>query len=79
MGVIVVDKSDTGNPATEAPAVEAATAEEEAEIVEIVRSKEENVAPQCVRVARKWDDEWVFYDEDHSDQAIFNCSEQLMT
>jgi hypothetical protein len=28
------------------------------------------VAPQCIRVARKRGDEWVFYEEDHSDWAI---------
>jgi hypothetical protein len=70
MGVVVVEKSGTGNPATEALAVEAALVGEEAEIEEIVRPKEENVAPQCVCVARKRGDEWVFYKEDHSDQAV---------
>jgi hypothetical protein len=49
------------------------------EIEEIIRSEEENVAPQCVCVVRKRDDEWVFYEEDHSDRAICNCSEQLTT
>jgi hypothetical protein len=53
MGVVVVDRSGTGSPATEAPAVKATAVEEEAEIEEIVRLEEENVAPQCVRVARK--------------------------
>jgi hypothetical protein len=70
MGVVVVDKSGTRNLAIEAPTVEAAAVEEEAEINKIVRPKEENVAPQCVRVARKWGDEWVFYEEDHSDLAV---------
>jgi hypothetical protein len=70
MGVVVVDKSGTGNPAIEAPAVEATVVEEEVEIKEIVYPEEENVAPQCIRVVRKWGDEWVFYEEDHSDQAI---------
>jgi hypothetical protein len=41
----VVDRSSTGNPAKEAPVVEVAAVEEEAEIEEIVRPKEENVAP----------------------------------
>jgi hypothetical protein len=59
-----------GNPAIEAPAVEAAAAEEEAEIEEIIRPEEEKVAPQCVHVTRKRGDEWVFYEEDHSDWAI---------
>jgi hypothetical protein len=40
------------------------------EIEEIVRLKKENVAPQCVCVARKRGDEWVFYKEDHSDRAV---------
>jgi hypothetical protein len=66
----VVDRSSTGNPAIEALAVEATAVEEEAEIEEIVRPKQENVAPQCVRVARKRGDEWVFYEEDHSDRAV---------
>jgi hypothetical protein len=70
MGVVVVEKSGTRNPATEAPAVEAATVEEEAEIEEIVCPEEENMAPQCIWVVRKRGDEWVFYEEDHSDRAI---------
>jgi hypothetical protein len=70
MGVVVVNKSGTKNPAIEAPAVEATTVEEEVEIEEIVHPKEENMAPQCVRVARKRGDKWVFYEEDHLDQAI---------
>jgi hypothetical protein len=43
---------------------------EEAEIEEIIFPKEENVAPSCIRVARKQGDEWVFYEEDHSNRAI---------
>jgi hypothetical protein len=39
MGVVVVEKSGTGNPATEAPAVEAVAVEEEVEIEEIIRPK----------------------------------------
>jgi hypothetical protein len=53
MGFVVVDKSGTENPAIKAPAGEAAAVEEETEIEEIVRPEEENVVPQCVRVARK--------------------------
>jgi hypothetical protein len=67
MGVVVVKESGTGNPITEAPAGEAAPAKKEAEIEEIIHLEEEKVAPQCVRVVRKRDDEWVFYEEDHSD------------
>jgi hypothetical protein len=70
MGVMVVEESDAGNPTTEAPAAEDAATEEEVEIEEIVRPEEEKVAPQCVRVVRKRDDEWVFYEEDHSDHAV---------
>jgi hypothetical protein len=70
MGVVVVDRSGTENLATEAPAVEAATVEVEAEIEEIVRPEEENVAPQCVRVARKRGDKWVFYEKDHSGWVV---------
>jgi hypothetical protein len=70
MGVVVVEESGTGNPTTEAPVVEAAATEEEAEIEEITRLEEEKVAPQCVRVARKQGDEWVFYEEDHSVRAV---------
>jgi hypothetical protein len=70
MGVVVVKESGTRNPATEAPTVEAAATEEEAEIEEIIRPEEEKVAPQCVRIVRKRGDEWVFYEEDHSDRAV---------
>jgi hypothetical protein len=66
----VVEKSGTGRPATEALAVKTTVVEEEAEIEEIVCPEEENVAPQCVRVARKRGNEWVFYEEDHLDWAI---------
>jgi hypothetical protein len=52
MGVVVVEKSSTRNPTTEALA-EATAIEEEAKLKEIVRLEEENVAPQCIRVARK--------------------------
>jgi hypothetical protein len=52
MGIVVVDRSGTGNPAIEALAVEAAAVEVEAEIEEIIRP-EENVAPQCIHVERK--------------------------
>jgi hypothetical protein len=70
MGVVVVEKSGTSNPAMEAPTVKAAAVEKEAKIEEIVHPKEENVAPQCARVARKRGDEWVFYEEDHSNRAV---------
>jgi hypothetical protein len=65
MGVVVVEESGASNPA----AMGAAT-EEEAEIEEIIRLEEEKVAPQCVCVTRKRGDEWVFYEEDHSDRAV---------
>jgi hypothetical protein len=45
MGVVVIEKSGTRNPAKEAPVVEAAAIEEEAKIEKIVRPGEENVAP----------------------------------
>jgi hypothetical protein len=70
MGIVVVEESDIGNPAMEAPAAEATTTEEEAEIEEIICPEEEKVVPQCVRVARKRGDKWVFYEEDHSDRAV---------
>jgi hypothetical protein len=70
MGVVVVEESSTGNPAMEAPAAEATATEEEAEIEEIIHPEEEKVAPQCVDIARKHGDEWVFYEEDHSDRAV---------
>jgi hypothetical protein len=54
----------------EAPAIKAATVEEEAEIEGIIHLEEENVVPQCVRVARKQGDEWVFYEKDNSDRAV---------
>jgi hypothetical protein len=53
MSFVVVDRSNTKNPTTEAPVGEATAVEEEAEIQEIVCPKEENVTPQCIRVARK--------------------------
>jgi hypothetical protein len=53
MGIVVVEKSGTGNLAIEAPAVKATIVEEEAEIEEIICKEEENMAPQCVHVARK--------------------------
>jgi hypothetical protein len=70
MGVVVVEKSGTGNPAMEALAAKASATEEEAEIEEIIHPEKEKVAPQCVYVMRKRGDEWVFYEEDHSDRAI---------
>jgi hypothetical protein len=45
MGVVVVDESDTENPATEAPAAEGAATGEEAKIEEIVHPEEERVVP----------------------------------
>jgi hypothetical protein len=42
----------------------------EVEIKEIIRPKEETAALQCIWVARKWGDEWVSYEEDHSDQIV---------
>jgi hypothetical protein len=53
MGIVVVDRSGTGNPVVEALTIEATMVEEEAEIEEIVHPKEENVVSQCIRVARK--------------------------
>jgi hypothetical protein len=44
MGVVVVDRSGTGNPATEAVVVETAAVEVEVEIEEIICPEEENVA-----------------------------------
>jgi hypothetical protein len=70
MDVVVVKQSGTGNPTTEALVAEAAATEEEAKIEEIICLDEEKVAPQCVRVARKRGDEWVFYEEDHLDRAV---------
>jgi hypothetical protein len=70
MGFVLVDRSGTENPAAEAPAGEAVAVEEEPEIEEIVHPKEENMAPQCIRVARMRGCEWVFHEEDHSDRAI---------
>jgi hypothetical protein len=57
MGLVVVDRSDTVKPATEALTGKATVVEEEEEIEEIVRPKEENVVPQCFCVARKQGDE----------------------
>jgi hypothetical protein len=63
-------RGGTGNPTTKASVVEGAAIEEEAEIEEIFHPEGEKVALQCVRVARRQGDEWVFYEEDHSDHAI---------
>jgi hypothetical protein len=70
MGVVVVEKSGTGNPTTEALAAEGATTEEEAEIEEIIYPEQEKVAPQCIHVMSRRGDEWVFYEKDHSDYAV---------
>jgi hypothetical protein len=70
MGFVLVDKNGTENPAIEALSGEAIVVEEEPEIEEIIHPEEKNVAPQYVRVARKRGGEWVFHEEDHSDQAI---------
>jgi hypothetical protein len=70
MGLVLVDGGGAENPAAEAPIAEATAAEEEPKIEEIIRPEEDVVAPQCVHVARKRGDEWVFYEEDHSDRAI---------
>jgi hypothetical protein len=71
MGVVEVEESNTGNPATEAPVAEVTATKEEAEIEEIIHpEEEEKVAPQCVCVMRKRGDEWVFYEEDHSDCVV---------
>jgi hypothetical protein len=70
MGIVVIEESGTRNPAMEAPVVEAAATEEEVEIEEIICPEEEKMVPQCVRVTRKQGKKWVFYEEDHSDQAV---------
>jgi hypothetical protein len=70
MGAVVVKESGTWNLASGVPAAKAATVEEEVKIEEIVHPEEETVASQCVQVARKQGDEWVFYEEDHSNQAV---------
>jgi hypothetical protein len=53
MGIVVVEESGAGDPATEAPVAEGTTTEEEAEIEEIIHPEEEKVASQCVCIARK--------------------------
>jgi hypothetical protein len=65
MGVVVVEESGASNPAVEGTATV-----EEVEIEEIICLEEEKVVPQCIRVVRKRGNEWVFYEEDHSDRAI---------
>jgi hypothetical protein len=78
MGFVVVDRSDTENPAIEAPAGEAAVVEKVAEIEEINRPEEENVAPQCVRVARKEVMSGCSMKKTTQTRPSANCSEQLM-
>jgi hypothetical protein len=73
MGVVVVEKSGTGNPTIEGLVAEATVVEEEAEIEEIVCLEEETIAPQCICIARRQGDEWVFYEETGPSA---NCSEQ---
>jgi hypothetical protein len=53
MGIVVVEKSSTRNPATEALVAKAAATQEEVEIEEIIHPEEEKVVPQCVHVMRK--------------------------
>jgi hypothetical protein len=65
MGVVVVEESGASNPAVEGTATV-----EEVEIEEIICLEEEKVVPQCIRVVRKRGNEWVFYEEDHSDHAV---------
>jgi hypothetical protein len=57
MGIVMVKKSSTGSPATEALAVETAAVEVEVEIEEIMCLEEENATSQCVCIARKRGDE----------------------
>jgi hypothetical protein len=66
----MAEKSGTGNFATEGPTAKANVVEEEVEIEEIIHPEEEATVPQCVRVARWRGNEWVFYEEGHSDQAV---------
>jgi hypothetical protein len=73
MGVVVVEKSGTGNPTIEGPVAEATAVEEEAEIEEIVCPEEETTVPQCICVARRQANEWVFYEETGPSA---NCNEQ---
>jgi hypothetical protein len=70
MGVVVVEEGGAGNSTTKAPAAEGTGTKEEAEIEEIVHLEGEKVALQCVHGARRRGDEWVFYEEDHSDRAV---------
>jgi hypothetical protein len=70
MGVVVVEECSAGNLAAEAPAAEGAATEEEVEIEEIVCPEEEKVALQCIHIARKQGDEWVFYEKDHSNHVV---------
>jgi hypothetical protein len=77
MGLILVDRSSTENLTVEALVGEATAVEEEPEIEEIIRSKEENVVNQCIHVARMRDGEWVYHEEDHSDRSIYKLQRMV--
>jgi hypothetical protein len=63
-------RTSNDNPTIEKDALEIVAIEEEPEIKEINRDPKETVQLQCIRVARKRHDKWVFHEEDHSDRAM---------
>lgn len=69
MGFVPVGEAGHDNPTIEEEAPEATVVEEEPEIEEIVRPKEETVAPQLICVTRRRHGEWVVHEEEHSDRA----------
>lgn len=67
---MVGDQAEHAAPSGDKVVARRMAIEEEAEIEEIVRPAEEAVNRQRVFAARRCDDEWVVYEEDHSSKAI---------
>jgi hypothetical protein len=70
MGVMLGARTNNDDPATKGDAPGATTTEEEPEIEEINQAPMEIVQPQCIRVARKRHEEWVFHEEYHFDSVV---------
>lgn len=70
MGLVHGERAKGATPIPDAGMAQELVPKEEAEIEEIVRPTEERVNPQRIFVARRRDNEWAVYEEDHSSKAI---------
>jgi hypothetical protein len=70
MGVVLSVGTDNDDPTAERDVLEVVAIEEEPKIEEIIWAPKETMQLQCIRVARKHHDEWVFHEEEHSDRAL---------